>query len=56
MKLSGIHQLVRDILFASKRDKKLILLPVSFVLLVLAGVLIFLTLTGPLAPFIYPLF
>ena len=56
MKISGFNRLVRDMVFASKRDKRVVLLPLCFLLLVLAGVLVFLTISGPLAPFIYPLF
>ena len=55
MKLPG-SRLLNDVFFVAKRDKKIVLLPLVLFLLALAGVLIFLTISGPLAPFIYPLF
>lgn len=56
MKLTSLNRLVSDMVFASKRDKKMILLPIGILLLALTLVFVFLTMTGPLAPFIYPLF
>ena len=49
------RRLAADILFVSKRDRKLWLLPLIALLLALAGLLTFAALAGPLAPFIYPL-
>ena len=43
-----------DIVYVAKRDKKWWLLPLLFVLLVLAALLVTATALGPLAPFIYP--
>ena len=48
-------QLFADIFFVAKRDKKWWLLPLVLLLLVLAALLAFATLAGPLAPFVYPL-
>ncbi len=56
MKLKSVGRLLKDIVYAFKRDGKLRLLPICLVLLVLAAILVFITITGPLAPFIYPLF
>ncbi len=52
---SWFRRLVSDILFVSKRDRKWWLLPLIVMLLLLAGLLAFAALSGPLAPFIYPL-
>ncbi len=52
---SWFGQLFADIMFVARRDKKWWLLPLLIVLLSLGGLLVFATLTGPLAPFIYPL-
>jgi hypothetical protein len=49
------RRLCADILFVTKRDKMLWLLPLIVVLLIMAGLLAVVTLVGPLAPFIYPL-
>ena len=56
MKFKSIVSLLRDLFFALKRDGKLSLFPICLLLLVLALFLVFVTATGPLAPFIYPLF
>lgn len=48
-------RLCRDIIFVAKRDRKWWLLPLIILLLGLAALLAFFTLSGPLAPFIYPL-
>jgi hypothetical protein len=49
------RRLLGDIFFVAARDKKLWLLPLIFMLLLLAGLLAIATLAGPLAPFLYPL-
>ena len=49
------RRLCVDILFVAKRDKKWWVLPLILLLLILAALLAFVTLAGPLAPFIYPL-
>lgn len=48
-------RLCADIMFVAKRDRKWWLLPLIILLLGLAALLVFSTLAGPLAPFIYPL-
>lgn len=48
-------RLCADIVFVAKRDQKWWLLPLVILLLGLAALLAFFTLSGPLAPFIYPL-
>ena len=49
------RRLFADILFVVGRDKKWWLLPPLVLLLILAGLLAFAAMAGPLAPFIYPL-
>jgi len=49
------RHLAADLLFVSKRDRTWWLLPLIILLLALAGLLTFAAVTGPLAPFIYPL-
>ena len=49
------RRLCSDVLVVAKREKKLWLLPLVVLLLILGGLLAFVTLAGPLAPFIYPL-
>jgi hypothetical protein len=49
------RRLLADVFFTARRDKKWWLLPLVAVLLFIAGLLAFVTLAGPLAPFIYPL-
>jgi hypothetical protein len=44
-----------DVFFVARRDKTWWMLPLVLLLLVVAGLLAFVTLAGPLAPFIYPL-
>jgi len=48
------RRLGNDLLYVSKRDRKWWLLPLIALLLLLAGFLGFVALSGPLAPFIYP--
>jgi hypothetical protein len=48
-------RLFADILFVVRRDRKWWLLPLILLLLVLAALVVFAALSGPLAPFIYPL-
>lgn len=43
-----------DILHVARRDKKWWLLPLVFLLLMLAALMIFASAIGPLAPFVYP--
>jgi hypothetical protein len=50
-----LRRLLGDILFVAKRDKKWWLLPLIALLLILAALLVFAAVAGPLAPFIYPL-
>ena len=54
-RIGWCRRLFADILFVTKRDKKWWLLPVILLVLILAALLVFATLAGPLAPFIYPL-
>jgi hypothetical protein len=54
-RVGWFRKLLTDVFFSIKSEKKWWLLPFIFVLLALAGLLVFVTLTGPLAPFIYPL-
>lgn len=54
-RVGWFRRLIGDVFFVSKGENKWWLLPFFFILLMLAGLLIFVTLTGPLAPFIYPL-
>ena len=49
------RRLAADILFVSRRDRKWWLLPLIVLLLMLAALLAFAVVLGPLAPFIYPL-
>jgi hypothetical protein len=49
------RRLATDVFFVAKRDKTWWTLPLILLLLVIAGLLAFVTLAGPLAPFIYPL-
>ena len=44
-----------DVFFVARRDKTWWMLPLVLLLLVVGGLLAFVTLAGPLAPFIYPL-
>lgn len=53
--MSWYRRLAVDIFFVSKRDRKWWLLPLIVLLLIFAGMLTLAALTGPLAPFIYPL-
>jgi hypothetical protein len=48
-------RLCADILLVARRDKKWWVLPLVLVLLMLGGLLAFVSFAGPLAPFIYPL-
>ncbi len=50
-----LGRLFGDILFVVKRDKKWWLLPLIVLVLILALLLVFSAVVGPLAPFIYPL-
>ena len=54
-RIGWFRRLCADVLFVAKRDKKWWLLPLIVLLLILAGLLVFATLAGPLAPFVYPL-
>lgn len=56
MKFSFWRQLLSDIVFIAKRDKKWWLVPLIVILVVVAGLMVLGTLAGPVAPFIYPLF
>lgn len=47
--------LLRDVLRASRRERKLWLAPLLLFLMLLGGLLALISLTGPLAPFIYPI-
>ena len=49
-----LHRLLIDVFFVAKRDKTWWLLPLILLLLMLAGLLGIAALSGPLAPFIYP--
>lgn len=54
-RIGWFRRLCADVLFVAKRDKKWWLLPLILLILLLAGLLVFATLAGPLAPFVYPL-
>ena len=54
-RLPWYRRLAQDIVFVTKRDRKWWLLPLIVLLLVLVGLLAVAGLSGPLAPFIYPL-
>ncbi len=54
-RVGWIRRLVADIVFVTKRDNKWWVLPLVIFLLVLAALLVFAALAGPLAPFLYPL-
>lgn len=43
-----------DIVYVAKRDRKWWLLPLVFLLLMLATLMLLATAAGPIAPFIYP--
>jgi len=43
-----------DIVYVAKRDRKWWLLPLVFLLLMLATLMLIATAAGPIAPFIYP--
>lgn len=43
-----------DVTLVARRDKRWWLLPLVFVLLLLAGLMLIATALGPLAPFVYP--
>lgn len=49
------RRLWTDVFFVARRDRTWWMLPLVLLLLVVAGLLAFVTLAGPLAPFIYPL-
>ena len=44
-----------DIFVSFKENRKLILIPLVIVLLILTVLLLVVAVTGPLAPFVYPL-
>ena len=54
-RVGWFRRLVSDVLFLVRRDRKWWLLPLILILLFVAGLLAFVTLAGPVAPFIYPL-
>ena len=43
-----------DIVYVARRDRKLWLLPLLFLLLMLASLMLIAVAAGPIAPFIYP--
>lgn len=43
-----------DVVYVAKRDRKWWLLPLIFLLLILASMMLIATAAGPIAPFIYP--
>ena len=43
-----------DIVYVARRDRKWWLLPLLFLLLMLASLMLIATAAGPIAPFIYP--
>jgi hypothetical protein len=49
------RRLCTDIFYVAKRDRTWWMLPLILLVLAVAGLLAFVTLAGPLAPFIYPL-
>ena len=51
----SIWRLMSDLLFVTRRDRKWWLLPLVLLVLLLAGLLALAALSGPMAPFIYPL-
>ena len=55
LKNMGRLRLIKDIAATFMERKRIWLLPVALLLLFLAGILLFLALSGPLAPFLYPL-
>ena len=50
-----LTRLVTDLLFLVKSERKWWLLPFFVILLLMTGLLVFVVMTGPLAPFIYPI-
>jgi hypothetical protein len=50
-----LRRLATDVFFVARRDRTWWMLPLVLMLLLVAGLLAFVTLAGPLAPFIYPL-
>ncbi len=54
-RLPWYRRLAQDIVFVTKRDRKWWLLPLIVLLLILVGLLAVAALSGPLAPFVYPL-
>lgn len=53
MKRSFWKELISDIFFAGKKEKKGWLIPLIIVLILLSAILVLGTALGPLAPFIY---
>lgn len=51
----GTLGLLSDVVRATRREKKVWLLPLLIFLLLLAALLLAVSLAGPLAPFLYPL-
>ena len=49
-------RMVRDVFFVARRDRKWWLMPLILLLLILAAILAFALVLGPLAPFVYPVF
>jgi hypothetical protein len=49
------RRLLTDVFFVAKRDRTWWMLPLVLLILLLGGLLAFVTMAGPLAPFIYPL-
>jgi len=50
-----LHRLVTDVFTLARQEKKWWLVPLLFMVLLIAGLLLVAALAGPLAPFFYPL-
>jgi hypothetical protein len=53
--LGGVRRLIVDLFSMARAEKKWWLLPLVLLLLLIAGLMVAAALTGPLAPFLYPL-
>jgi hypothetical protein len=54
-RIGWFRRLMADVFFVAKRDRTWWILPLVLLLFLIGGLLAFVTLAGPLAPFIYPL-
>ena len=54
MKLTSAFKFFNDLFYGLKRDRKYILIPLIFVLLIVAAVWFIVMLAGPTSLFVYP--